>query len=370
MSTVAVRIDGRVSGPALPATDAQPHENTRAEAIGTVVGNAEAVLRSHPIPSALGIVANAASGALLARHLGARLPLTIGGAVLGIAAGIGAIVGVGALRGQPLHGATGATEAAGRSPKDDHQLRVMTYNVRGLIGGTGTDPTPDQLDAVAAVVKRYHPDVLLLQEVYEGDPSYGRFGDELQSVASALHPTSIAAGTSHVYTDGARDHNAVLTFNGYGISDVRGLRLPKADSSTRGVTDTIVVAPDGRPTRVLDTHMSWESGYREEVASLGKYLAATGVGTSSMPTVIGGDWNAQSDAGRGKLERAALTPVGLRDAGRELGAVDRTTTTFTASPGHDLDRIYATHLTPVAYHVAVDAAGVSDHVPVVVDYDE
>ena len=110
---------------------------------------------------------------------------------------------------------------------------IMTYNVRGLVGGTGDGRKMVALDQVADVVKRYHPDVLVLQEVYDDNGWYGRT-DELQALTDALHPGSVAGATTYRHGNGAAGITAVMTFNGYGISDARGMRLPVGGVASRG----------------------------------------------------------------------------------------------------------------------------------------
>jgi endonuclease/exonuclease/phosphatase family metal-dependent hydrolase len=287
------------------------------------------------------------------------------GALAGLALETAAFAGVALLRGRtPLHGASGSDTSAHQATSGARQLRVMTYNVRGLVGGTGDGRKMVALDQVADVVKRYHPDVLVLQEVYDDNGWYGRT-DELQELTDALHPSSVAGATTYQHGNGGAGVNAVMTFNGYGISDARGLRLPVGGVASRGATDTMVVSPDGTPIRVVGTHLSFDGGFGDEVHALAGELQATSDGT---PTIVAGDFNAQSESSRGKLQHAAFQAAGLHDAQATLHAVDRDTTTFPSHPGADIDRIYASGLTPTSTHVATDARGVSDHVPVIADF--
>ena len=378
MGIVGVRIDGRVPGPMLPASPDPAHHDSLDERIGRGRGTIDAQAHAHPVLGALGAVAGFAAGAAVARALGGGLRGMAGGAIVGLALETAAFAGVALLRGPtPLHGATGAQPAldpagtgpTGSSPTEPHHLRVMTYNLRGMVGGTGDGHRMVELQQVADVVNRYHPDVLVLQEVYDDEQGYGQGVDELQALTGALHPNSVAAGTAYVRRNGSNDVNAVMTFHGYGISDARGLRMPHTGIASRGATDTMVVAPDGTSLRVAGTHLSFDGGFDAEVDALGADLRATGVQSSNVPTIVAGDFNAQSETRRGKHQAAVLQPLGFVEAQQAMHTVTRATTTFPTSPGDDIDRIYSTHLTPVAAQVALDARGVSDHVPVVADYE-
>jgi endonuclease/exonuclease/phosphatase family metal-dependent hydrolase len=279
----------------------------------------------------------------------------IGGALIGAAIrSNGAPAGIGSLP---------TREASGGDP-DPNTLRVVTYNVRYLVGEDGGAATKEDVKRVVDQVQKLKPDVLLLQEVRDFSIK-GSYRDQPAELAAALEPTSVAWAPRYRNALGAAEGVAVLTFHDNAITDARSVRLPQTGSAKRAVMDTMVRTGTGEDIRVLSAHLSYDRGYDKEFDAL---LSTIDADKNSVPSILGGDFNVESDGRRGASERNAMSARGLQDATAAAGAIDDDNTSFHSRPGVDIDRIYARGLTLIDARIVDGDQQASDHLPVVADY--
>lgn len=185
-------------------------------------------------------------------------------------------------------------------------LRVMTWNLWWRFG-----PWEARQPAIATVVAREAPDVLLAQEVWSDGPS------------SAAHELATALGYHAAITDdpfGGRDvgfHNAILSR--WPLSEVASHPLPRADGSPghRRVLMADVATPWG-PWTFASTHFDYrfdDSAVRVLQARelLRLVHERRGDPETSLPVVVGGDLNAVPDSDEIRLltGRAAGPHPGL-----------------------------------------------------------
>ena len=177
----------------------------------------------------------AAASSIAGGVIGSKLLRMGGGGIFrGILGGLGGALagasiltgGLALLRGDtsqhvaplPVNSVVASTQVAERE-----RVKVMTFNVHGGMGGPGGYfSTGGELDAIAEVIRREQPDVVLLQEV---DHLAGRsnFADTLDEMDKRLDPTSSvgAAATTSIF--GRDQHVAIMTFNDFTITDARNI---------------------------------------------------------------------------------------------------------------------------------------------------
>ena len=199
-------------------------------------------------------------------------------------------------------------------PLIETRLRVLTWNLWGRFG-----PWEARLDAIGAALAASGADVVMLQEVWEGD---GR--NQAAELAATL-------GFSHAYAgrftiDGVTIGNAVLSR--WRIVDVetRMLPAPPELEELRVVLRTAIEGPRG-PLQAYTTHLNWrfeQSAVRQEqVRSIARFVAET-TDEDGYPPILAGDMNAVPDADEIRMltGRAAPPVPGLvfHDAWEAAGA--------------------------------------------------
>lgn len=149
----------------------------------------------------------------------------------------------------------------------DHELRVLTWNVRNHLG----DPL-----AVQRVLRDAAPDVACLQEVSRW------FGSRSRIAALAR-----AAGL--LYACGGRKSagTALLTSLRTDVHEARAVRLPTSGWPTRprGTATAVVRLPGTRPVRVASVHLGLDEAERA------RHVAAIGARRDGPPLVVAGDLN-------------------------------------------------------------------------------
>ena len=273
-------------------------------------------------------------------------------------------------------------------------LRVMTWNLWWRFG-----PWQARAPAIAATIAAQRPDVLLLQEVWSADGT---------SAAHRIAEDPSVFGDAHVaITDdpfGGRDvgfHNAIVSR--WPIREVRSTPLPGADGAPghRRVLTAMIETPWGS-WPFASTHLEYrfhQSALRSRQTRtvLEAVVDVRGDPETSLPVIVGGDFNAvpDSDEIRGLTGRAAPPVDGIvlsdawehaaRDAreGGDSGAdgptwrADNPYQAGSAWPNRRLDYVFVSwpRPKPVGNPVAAWLAGVdavegiwpSDHAAVVVD---
>lgn len=293
----------------------------------------------------------------------------------------------------------------GRVPLADQQsmqgsegVRVMTFNIRGGIGQTGSKPTARNLQGVAEAVKRHRPDVVLLQEV-DDFATRSAWSDNIDTLARTLQPSGFVAATPTRYTTGRGQHVGIMTFNGFSIDNARNVISPEpvGDGTLRRVggvvgsllnvvkvkppanslrnyqprntVDALVRTPGGAIMHVASTHLGGTNGPNPEKTQstqLAPVLAA--LQGWNGPTLFGGDLNIRSGTKFGEREKELLGKQGLRDAFTAVGIDPNSAERVSTPTGARIDRVYASpHF--AAKKIFVDRTNnSSDHWPVIADF--
>lgn len=341
---------------------------------------------------------------MVGRHVRSRGPAILAGAAVGSL--VGAMTSLGAGAGTSAGAATGllvsgikrhevgdAPSATARveNPDPAEYVRVMEYNVHGGMGGPGQFfATPGRLDHLAATIRRERPDIVLLQEL-DHFATRSNYTDTLKQLAQRLKPTGAVMTPAIEKVNGRREGTGILTFNGFDITDARGLRIGDAmgDSALRrfraafdaysgmvsgkfhrswvpfgGVieyqprvaTDALVRTRARCEIRVVSGHFSPPHHGIDEQRRQVDPIAAT-ADTWSGPTIMGADFNVRDGSPEFQREHQVFASVGLLDA--------------TAGAPANSDRIYASaHLGRADVRKVLPSPGevqASDHAPVVVD---
>lgn len=368
------------------------------------------VLRDHPLAAGGGLppldAPAYAPGAIdmVGRHVRSRGPSVLVGAAVGSLVGAMTSLGIGS--GSSAGAATGllvseikrhkvadAPRASARvlDAGSAEHVRVMEYNVHGGMGGPGQFfVTPARLDHLAATIRRERPDIVLLQEL-DHFATRSNYTDTLKQLAYRLKPTGAVMTPAIEKVNGRREGTGILTFNGFDITDARGLRIRDAmgDSALRrfraasdaysgmvsgkvhrswvpfgGVieyqprvaTDALVRTRARCEIRVVSGHFSpHHHGINEQRRQVDP-IAAT-ADTWSGPTIMGADFNVRDGSPEFHREHQVFASVGLLEA--------------TAGAPANSDRIYAsTHFGRADARKVLPSPGevrASDHAPVVVD---
>lgn len=348
----------------------------------------------------------------------AKVGWGVGSLVLGTGVALAAAVGLDAVgEARARTAAAARADDPARAPKDapgatpHEQLRVMTLNMHDGNGpGADTRTRAQRWQAIAELVQREHPDVLLLQEVSDFSPVAG-WNDMVQELDDNLHPTGLAfSGGDRAI--GTVKGTAVLTFGGAHIEDARDLRLEDvngegtmrrlksligiyhewrtdgvkvpADESvyhSRNATDALVVTAGGRAVRVASAHQSGgvdapngiAGSQDRQLVPLANALATTAStsGDAQLPTILAGDFNVRSNSDSGAREARVLGAAGLHDAFTSAGIAVNDPRRISFGSSTRIDRIYGSSRVGVT-DVTVVGAGttdgmVSDHRPVVAD---
>ncbi len=220
------------------------------------------------------------------------------------------------------------------------RLRVVTYNVHGLRSG---------VDTVAGTLSRVRPDIVCVQEC---------------GSLRAVRRLAAAAGMEVVSTHRPfnRVRNAVLFSLPLKALDRVVLDLPRDGQTRRRGFVQVTLAAHGVRVTAVSAHLGLSAGERGRQADdlMGR------LGGLPPPLVLGADLNEGPD-GRAARSIASILTDSYAVAGEQPG--------YTYPAKRPTDRIDAVF---VSGDVKVggawlaggpDAAGVSDHLPVVVDLE-
>ena len=227
-------------------------------------------------------------------------------------------------------------------------LRVLQFNIRAGMSGTGDV----DLAQIANEIEAVHPDLVSLNEVDNGtlrtrvdEPSY-------LAEATGLH----AVYGPNLDYDGGRFGNAVLTR--YPVVDARNLRLPGTFGlEPRGLL-TVVVRVEGHRIAFSSTHLS-DGGAGRQSRTLQALAVAGALRSSAAPTILAGDLNSvPTDLPVRILRRFLL------DA-QEEGGTGEGDTIPEPSPAARFDYVlYDEHLAVVPDSTRVRSSASSDHAAV------
>ncbi len=225
-------------------------------------------------------------------------------------------------------------------------LRVMTYNIEGhatLIKG------PGHIQAIAAVINQYKPDVVGINEAHRGTWQ-ARFGDHVSQLERATGMHAVFAPSFSVF--GGEFGNMILT-RGKVIS-TQVIELPGTGEPRSLLEATIEM--NGGTFNFFVTHTTAWGKLNSATRKTQMECAAVAVATSRYPAIVVGDMNAEP----GTAEVQSF----LGESGTRLAATD-------FPPTHKLmneriDHIYVTPEWQVG-KLVVEDGGPSDHRPVVAE---
>jgi endonuclease/exonuclease/phosphatase family metal-dependent hydrolase len=189
-------------------------------------------------------------------------------------------------------------------------LTVMTFNIEGhatLLKGD------EQIEDVAAVIRKYNPDVVGINEAHRGTWQV-RFGDHVEALR-LLTGMNVVFGRSYTFM-GGHFGNAVLTRGDIVSSDVRDL---PGTGEPRTLLESIVRV-NGGLIEVYVTHTSaWgsigEAARRDQLSCVQAHIRA-----SRHPYILVGDLNTPPDSDEMK---AFLAGNSLRFAGDPKASTHR-----------------------------------------------
>ncbi|KRF17380.1 hypothetical protein ASG90_08840 [Nocardioides sp. Soil797] len=232
---------------------------------------------------------------------------------------------------------------------DPHEgLRVLAWNLRMGYGMDGTfEPR-----AVARVIARQQPDVVLLSEI---DRAWLLNGgqDQLAILARLLDMEAhFGPAADPVWGD------AVLT--NLPVTDVDAHPLPSYDAVTGAQALALTVDLDGTAYDVVSTHVQPHGGEGDGSLDQARDIAdfVRGRADAGNPVVLGGDFNLEP----GSLSWQALLDSGLSDA---LDGDRPVVTSPADDPEQQIDHVFVTSALTPSDPRAV-ASELSDHLPVLV----
>ena len=165
-------------------------------------------------------------------------------------------------------------------------LRVLTLNIWNMSGDWRA-----RRQAILAVLRRWEPDIICLQEVVETEQ-----GNQAEWLAAELGSWAVAFGGERHGLGPGRFGNAVLT--SHPIEAVATARLPHA-ADEHEVQRVVVHARMGG-VDVFSTHLAWQlhdAALRErQVRALVDFVEERADGSAAVGPVIAGDFNAEPDA--------------------------------------------------------------------------
>lgn len=227
------------------------------------------------------------------------------------------------------------------------QLKVMTYNIRHA---RGIDNVVD-LQRIVDVVKSEDPDILILNEVDQGNPRS----------AGVLQASEIALATGMEFFFGPTEDknyygNAVLSKFKILRSWDEILPQPRWLSAVKRGAAMAVVDVDGVEVLVVGTHLGL-AGIKEVEVELGRIYEI--FLQEGLPTIVAGDFNVEYFDLQNRMGHVISA---LRSANHYL---EKSLSTIPSNnPGPQIDYILSSaEFTPRdAYTVQTQA---SDHLPVV-----
>lgn len=165
------------------------------------------------------------------------------------------------------------------------QLRIMTYNIRHA--SPPTHPNVIDLDTISAVIKKYHPDVVALQEV---DVHTGRSGSQIDEAKEIAERTKM-----HYYFAKAIDFSGgaygVAILSKFPFDSVKKFSLPSAhDKDERRVLGMAYLQIDKNKKLLFAcTHMDSEkddSSRMLQIKAIDSLLRP-----QPLPLLLAGDLN-------------------------------------------------------------------------------
>ncbi|MFQ3319800.1 MAG: endonuclease/exonuclease/phosphatase family metal-dependent hydrolase [Natronomonas sp.] len=214
-------------------------------------------------------------------------------------------------------------------------VRLLSYNVRYAELDTGTDVWPERRDGVASVIAFHDPDIICLQEVWQGQL------DDFRERLPAYEWACIRAFDGEHTPIGYRPERFdVLEHSAFSLSETPDdLTAIDWDSAIPRVTTeaTFHDAESDEQFAVISTHFDHVSeAARERSAE----LLADRIADRSIPTLLAGDFNCTPE----DTPYETLTDAGLADARTRAEAPHGPETTFNhfegARPEKRIDHVF------------------------------
>ncbi len=243
-------------------------------------------------------------------------------------------------------------------------FRLLTYNIHRAIGVDGKF-APER---IVAILKRYQPDIVLLQEVDRFAPRSGML-DLAAHLAGALGYPHRAVGMN-VFMKHGKYGNATLSR--FPIGRQRNIDLTVRRTKFRGAQHTrIHLMIDGHiaDLDVFNIHLGLRAAVRND--QMRRLLHSPDLLriAPNTPCVIAGDMNDW----RGILKRRFFSPAGFLCAtNRRLGSRFALRTFPSFAPTGGLDKIFyrgPLRLLHVRRSRLALARVASDHLPVLADFE-
>jgi len=234
------------------------------------------------------------------------------------------------------------TEASEIRETGRGSIRLMTYNVHL---GINSDGQLD-LEGVARVIERGHPDVVALQEVVRGWPGAGGI-DLAQWLSHRLR-------MPYAYAPAADDQFGNVIMSRLPIRASQGVFLPKPTAAMRrSYLRTVIDIGEGHTLTVVDAHL--EGGEPTQRAQSESLLN----GLAGVPNIVlAGDLNMQPDSPNRSLYDAG----GLASVQDLAGQGDLSTAAKPKFPGDRVDWIFGTgDLSFTSFKIGQQTT--SDHLP-------
>jgi endonuclease/exonuclease/phosphatase family metal-dependent hydrolase len=172
------------------------------------------------------------------------------------------------------------------APTYPKRLTVMTFNIEGhatLLKGD------EHLEDVAAVIRKYNPDVVGINEAHRGTWQ-ARFGDHVEQLR-LLTGMNVVFGRSYTFMRG-HFGNAVLTRGEIVSSDVRDL---PGTGEPRTLLESVIRVNGGTIEFYVSHTSAWaslgEDARRDQLQCIGTHVRA-----SRHPYILTGDLNAPPES--------------------------------------------------------------------------
>lgn len=243
------------------------------------------------------------------------------------------------------------------------RFRVLTYNIHKGIGTDGRF-APER---IVAILRRYDPDIALLQEVDRGAPR-SRMRDVAADLARTLSYDHHVVGLNVTLKKGKYGN---ATLSRFPIGRQRNIDLTIGGYKGRGAQHTRVLLPTVKPythVDVFNVHLSLLARLRRR--QVDRLLATHDVTNLAPhgPCIIAGDMNDWRS-----LLRKQFAPAGFRCATDHGPDGRHALKTFPSmAPTGGLDKVfYRGPLKPVrvACSRLALARTASDHLPVIADFE-
>lgn len=242
------------------------------------------------------------------------------------------------------------------------QFRLLTYNIHRAIG-VDRQFRPER---IAAILRRYRADLVLLQEVDAGAPRSGML-DLASHLADLLKYDYWALGLN-VYLKVGRYGNATLSR--FPIGRQQNVDLTLGGTKRRGAQHTQILLPTRSgasvPLEVYNVHLSLTATHRRR--QMMHLLGLDDVSKCQAPCVVAGDMNDW----RGLLRQLVFLPAGFQCAtNRHAGSRWAIRTYPSFAPAGGLDKIFyrgPLELLHVHRSRLALCRVASDHLPVIADF--